>query len=248
LVVTLRMFRILALNSLVNAYSHSALAYEGIKISDFQALSSGILIALCFFFISRSSPLPRLAPERPPTRVFSPGLLLSVGAQFVIHLYCLLTTLSLVYDYEPTPADAIDLSSPFRPSLLNTVVFLLTSLQQVVTFAANYRGHPWMTGLLENTPMYRVLSGLTILTFWCTLELSPGLNQWLELVKLPNEQFKWKFAGLLLFNFVGALGVEFLIDFIFRTRPKAPRTIHRISYQHITSPSTESSDMKEVVE
>lgn len=224
LVATIQMYKILALNCLISAYSLSVLYLDGIKFGDGQVTISGMMMSVCFLSISRAKPVEALSKERPQHNIFNPYIIGSVLGQFAIHIVTLIYISQYVQRTEPSvspfsfsqssmltswyrKADDVDLEGEFEPSLLNSAIYLLQLIQQISTFAINYQGRPFRESIRENKAMYWGLVIVAGVAFSCATEFIPEINERLKLVPFTME-FKITLTVVMALDYVGCWIIE----------------------------------------
>ncbi|OJJ44399.1 hypothetical protein ASPZODRAFT_101462 [Penicilliopsis zonata CBS 506.65] len=219
LVATIQMYKILALNCLISAYSLSVIYLDGIKFGDGQVTISGMLMSVCFLSISRAKSVEGLSKERPQPNIFNPYIIGSVLGQFAIHIATLIYLSQYVYSIQPRNDD-IDLEGEFEPSLLNSAIYLLQLIQQISTFSINYQGRPFRESIRENKAMYWGLIAASGVAFSCATEFIPELNEKLRLVPFSNE-FKVTLTVLMALDYAGCWAIENVLKNLFSDfRPK----------------------------
>ena len=164
--------------------------------------------------VSRSKPLDRLSSVRPLTSIFHPALFISLLGQFTIHLSTMVTAVYSAKQHLP-PDHEVDLDGQFKPGVLNTVVFLVSNVQQVTVFVVNLQGRPFMTGLTENRPLLWSLVCTFILTFMFASESVPSLNKYFQLVPFPDDAFRDFILKLLLLDVTSAFLFDRLMKLTF---------------------------------
>ncbi|KAL2003842.1 hypothetical protein VTN02DRAFT_2059 [Thermoascus thermophilus] len=219
LVATIQMYKILALNCLISAYSLSVIYLDGIKFGDGQVTISGMLMSVCFLSISRAKSVEGLSKERPQPNIFNAYIIGSVLGQFAIHIASLIYLSNYVYSIEPRKAE-IDLEGEFEPSLLNSAIYLLQLIQQISTFSINYQGRPFRESIRENKAMYWGLVAASAVAFSCATEFIPELNEKLRLVPFSAE-FKLTLTVLMIADYAGCWLIENVLKRLFSDfRPK----------------------------
>lgn len=206
LVSTIQMYKILALNCLISAYSLSVIYLAGVKFGDGQATVSGLLISVCFLSISRGRPVQKLSKERPQPGIFNIYIMGSILGQFAVHIATLIYITGEIYKLEPREPKP-DLEKEFAPSLLNTGIFLLQLAQQVSTFAVNYQGLPFRESIKDNKGMYYGLLGVAGLALAGSTEFLPELNEAMKFVPMDLD-FKTKLTVTIVLD----LGVSWAIE------------------------------------
>ncbi|KAL9057461.1 MAG: hypothetical protein Q9162_002298 [Coniocarpon cinnabarinum] len=226
LVSTIQMYKILALNCLISAYSLSVLYLDGIKFGDGQMTISGMLMSVCFLSLSRAKPVERLSRERPQPNIFNPYIIGSVLGQFALHIATLIYISNWVQKKEPKDESFDpDAETEFEPSLLNSAIYLLQLVQQISTFACNYQGRPFRESIRENRGMYWGIVLVSGVAFSCATEFIPEINERMRLVKFDSD-FQTRMLAVMVIDFVGCWTIEKGLKAMFsdfRAKPIAAR-------------------------
>ncbi|ORY32935.1 hypothetical protein BCR39DRAFT_564173 [Naematelia encephala] len=224
LVATIQMYKILALNCLITAYSLSVQYLDGIKFGDYQVTITGMLMSVCFLCISRAKSVEKLSRERPLGNIFNLYVLLSVLLQFTVHIVALVYITGLAKSIEESVSSTVtsnvpqltcnnsvgqgkDLDKKFEPTLLNTAIYLLGLSQQVSTFVLNFQGRPFREGIRENKPLFWGLAGVSAVAYSGSTNFFPELNTWLQLVPMTSS-FMFKLTTSMIIDFAGCFIVE----------------------------------------
>ena len=164
--------------------------------------------------VSRSKPLDRLSPVKPLTSIFHPALFVSLLGQFSVHLVTMMAAVKKAKEQLPEGHKA-DLDGEFQPGIFNSVVFLVSNVQQVTVFVVNLQGRPFMAGLTENRPLLWSLLVTFILTFMFASESVPSLNKYFQLVPFPDDNFRDFILRILVADVAVCLAFDRLMKFVF---------------------------------
>lgn len=207
-------YQIMALQCLISSYSLSVLYLDGVKYGDTQMTAMGLLGSVSFMSVSRSRPLDKLSTVQPLSSIFHPASFISLLGQFAIHLVTMVVAVQSAKSHLP-PGYQAELDGQFSPGILNTVVFLVSSVQQVTVFFVNIQGRPFMTGITENRPLLWSLAGTFILVFMFASESVPQMNRYFQLVPFPDEAFRNFILTILVMDLLGTFVFDRLMKFFF---------------------------------
>jgi manganese-transporting P-type ATPase len=184
LVTTIQMYKILALNSLVNAFSLSVLDCMGIRYGEYQLVASGLLIAFAFTFLTKNTPLKKISKERPLTTIFNKYMMSSIVLQVIIHISSYFIVLDKLKSVETVVYD-----EKFKPSMTNTALFLLSTAQQISTFLVNYIGRPFRESLVENRKLLGCLILLLGFIFYILFDMNEDFSRVMEVISLNDLRY-----------------------------------------------------------
>ena len=233
------------LECIISAYTLSVLSLEDARASERQLMASGWLISIASIAFSYSSPVKKMSKERPLNSLFHPAIFVSILGQALIHLFCMVTAVKMATEAmgeeelaqvrefnrlarlgeqeEPEFDEDADWSAefmfmwskPFRPNLLNTVVFLVETAQMNAVLFVNYKGRPWMKGMLENHALFMSVFICVAAVAACAWGIFPTANSMLHLAPFPTDEFRWKTMGLVATSLLGTFIWDRIVTAIF---------------------------------
>ena len=109
-------------------------------------------------------------------------------------------------------------STPFMPNLLNTVVFLVETSQMVAVLFVNYKGRPWMKGLLENHALFLSVFLCAAGVAVCAWAVNPQLNGLIHLAEFPDDAFRLEVMRLVAYSLAGSFAWDRLVTALFAPR------------------------------
>lgn len=237
--------QIMMLESAISAYTLSSLSLHNARSSERQMMASSWLILTAAVSFSYASPVDHMHPLRPLRSLFNPAIFLSIMGQAAIHIACMTLAVQWATQamgpeklqevtefFRKAKAKEIDhaalcgeddfmcqmqsyWTAPFMPNLLNSVVFLVETSQMISVFFANYKGRPWMKGLLENHPLFLsvfLCIGGVIVAAW---EIVPQVNELIQLAPFPDDAFRYKVVALVCATILGTFLWDRICVFIF---------------------------------
>ncbi|KAI5171820.1 manganese-transporting P-type ATPase [Pancytospora epiphaga] len=196
LVTTIQMYKILALTSIINAFFMSFIDLLGIKLSEYQMFSLGLLSAFAFQAITNGKPLSYISKQRPLTTIFSKYVLFSITGQSIIHIF----TFIFMYKLFPLPV----IEAKFQPSVMNTIIFIINCTQTIAVFICNYIGRPFRENISENPLMLLSLVGLLAFVVNIIMNVNREINDLLEVVdiKIFSKDVLWLICGNFLLSYI----------------------------------------------
>jgi len=106
------------------------------------------------------------------------------------------------------------MSVPFKTNMLNTCCWLVETSQQVSVIFVNYKGRPWMKGMLENQPLFLSVFLCVIMVGICAWGVVPYINTTLNLEVIP-EGLRGQVMATLMTSLVGTFCWDRLMVAIF---------------------------------
>ena len=186
---------------------------EGSYLSDYQFLASDLVIIFPLaFLISLTESETHLTYHRPTGALISVPIVSSILLQtvtmlfFQVFAWWILSVQNWYVNY-----CQMDEEDEVISCYDNSIIFLVSNLQYLISAVAFSINHPFKKSMLTNfwLVIYLIVSfGYSVYMIICPDSFSKSL---LILTNLPSKEFRWAVVGICMVNFVGCYAEEKLL-------------------------------------
>ncbi|CAM9800623.1 unnamed protein product [Ascophyllum nodosum] len=190
LAAVLHTYQMVALHALFSSYTNSVLYLMRVRWPTRPLIATSFMFQPLHLALASPRALPDLSPLRPPPSVFHPSTFASLLGQAGVHVACMAFAVTVAKahshkDPPPPPRGGL-LRHDFVPSLVSNVVFLVSQTQAVSVSMVNFKGRPFMRGILESRAIFLPAVSIVAFAFALALELVPAANKVsLDLLQMP---------------------------------------------------------------
>jgi len=133
-----------------------------------------------------------------------------------MHLSVLIYFVNITEEYvDRSDDETLSLEGEFKPSLKNSVCFIYQWWNHSTVIFVNYYGRPFTQDLWESKKLRNGMIMMYAVILLVIFEVAPEMNEGLELVPFPNDEFKQKIATTLGVDFVVCYGIEKLCKHLY---------------------------------
>jgi len=133
-----------------------------------------------------------------------------------MHLSVLIYFVNITEEYvDRSDDETLPLEGEFKPSLKNSVCFIYQWWNHSTVIFVNYYGRPFTQDLWESKKLRNGMIMMYAVILLVIFEVAPEMNEGLELVPFPNDEFKQKIATTLGVDFVVCYGIEKLCKHLY---------------------------------
>ena len=198
LVRVIMSYKMMALNSLVTAFSLSVLTMYGVKFGSNQMTAESFFFMALNLNITFARSGKTLTHDRPTDRLLSLSFFLNIALQSLTHMISFMLGIKLALAYSNYYHGN---DGPFAPNLLNTVTVIIGLGQHIANTIANYEGAPFM----QSWKTFYTLILSTIACIFTLLaivfQVFPYFNMLIQLVHIPKG-CRTKLLAIILANII----------------------------------------------
>ncbi|CAM9834772.1 unnamed protein product [Scytosiphon promiscuus] len=176
-------YQMVALHALFSSYTSSVLYLMNVRWPQRPMILSQLMFAPLSLALASPGAPDEMSPirPRPPTSVFNRSTFVSLLGQAAVHVASMAYAVRAAKIFAPpeaSPAKVVHgiLGPAFIPNLVSNTVFLMATIQSVSVSVVNFKGRPFMAGILETPAIFLPAVSIVAFCFAVVLEIVPPAN------------------------------------------------------------------------